>query len=120
MSAQERAEQQRLQALAALRARSEATECQGTDGRITGDRAEVVVAIRGCRDYFIADGPNGQYLLEWYGGHSPSRGDIIIGPINSYGFKDVCYPGKGTGRVWVDDYLLSKSRAQEKYLEKCQ
>ena len=59
------------------------------------------------------------YLLEWYGGHVPSEGDVIIGPINTYGFADVCYPGHGEGRVYVDDYLLSSARAVEKLADKC-
>ena len=73
----------------------------------------------GC-DYFIADGPQGYYLLEWYGGHSPSRGDTIAGKLGSYGFKDIYYVNaRSNGRVWVDDYLLSRDRAAEKYREKC-
>jgi hypothetical protein len=81
----------------------------------------VVVAARsGCRSYFLADGPKGYYLLEWYGGHSPSVGDIILGDLGGYGFKDVFYPSIGsTGRIYVDDYMLSRSRAIEKYSEKC-
>jgi hypothetical protein len=86
-------------------------------------RYPVTVIFRrsGCRDYFLADGDaGGVYLLEWYGGYDPSVGDAIVGKINSYGFKDVFYPLKNqSGRVWVDDYMLSKSRAMEKILEKC-
>ena len=119
MSPEELREYERALAAAARRFRTEARAC-GADGEvIKGDRAEVVIQKQGCGDYFIADGPNGHYLLEWYGGHSPSEGDVIIGPINSYGFKDVCYPGHGRGRVWVDDYLLSRTRALEKFVEKC-
>ena len=59
-------------------------------------------------------------MLEWYRGYSPSVGDIIIGDLGRYGFKDVAYPARGkTGRVYVDDYLLSRSSAIEKYAEKC-
>ena len=80
----------------------------------------VVTHLTRCRDYFLADGPQGYYLLEWYGGHSPSVGDTIIGELGSYGFKDVYYPKADVqGRVYVDDYLLSRSRAKEKYAEKC-
>ena len=81
----------------------------------------VVVAVRsGCRDHFVADGPQGYYLLEWYGGYSPSEGDVIIGDLGAYGFKDVFYPGNGSkGRLYVDDYLLSRSSAVEKYGAKC-
>jgi hypothetical protein len=60
------------------------------------------------------------YLLEWYGGHSPSKGDTIAGRISSYGFKDIFYASaRSNGRVWVDDYLLSRDNAVEKYTDKC-
>ena len=45
------------------------------------DKAVVVLYQSGCRSYFIADGPNGYYLLEWYGGYDPSKVDIIVGDI---------------------------------------
>lgn len=80
----------------------------------------VVLVKSGC-DYFIADGPRGYFLLEWYGGHSPSEGDTIVGEISGYGFKDVFYANvRRQGRVWVDDYLLSRSRVAEKFSEKCE
>jgi len=81
----------------------------------------VVVAVQsGCHDYFLADGPSGYYLLEWYGGHSPSVGDIIIGDVKGYGMRDVLYSNGGSqGRVYVDDYLLSRTSALEKYAAKC-
>jgi hypothetical protein len=81
----------------------------------------VVVAARsGCRDYFVADGPQGYYLLEWYGGYSPSEGDVILGDLGGFGFKDVFYPGnESKGRLYVDDFLLSRSAVVEKYAEKC-
>jgi len=79
------------------------------------DRAVVVWYKSGC-DYFIADGPNGYYLLEWYGGYDPVEGDIIIGNLNSYGFKNVYYPRRDReGRVYVEDYLLSQDHAIEEY-----
>jgi hypothetical protein len=78
----------------------------------------VVVRVRSC-DYFIADGPQGHYLLEWYGGHDPDRGDGIYGQLGTYGFKDVFYDGGQEGRLYIDDYLLSKDSALEKLGEKC-
>ena len=78
----------------------------------------VVFRKRGC-DYFIADGPRGLYILEWYGGYDPDRGDGIFGEIDGFGFKDVLYTGGRDGRVYVEDYLLSKERAVEKLAEKC-
>jgi hypothetical protein len=95
----------------------------GRSGRSQARSASqvVVVAVRsGCHDYFVADGPQGYYLLEWYGGYSPDEGDVIIGELGSYGFKDVFYPRNGAkGRLYVDDFLLSQSSAIEKYAEKC-
>lgn len=79
----------------------------------------VVYVSSGC-DYFIADGPQGFYLLQWFGGHLPSKGDTIAGKISTFGMKDVYYVNaRSNGRVWVDDYLLSPQRASEKYAAKC-
>lgn len=84
------------------------------------DKGVVVLYESGCRSYFIVDGPRGYYLIEWYGGHDPSKGDVIIGDISSYGFKDVYYPKQDReGRVYVDDYLLSKDSVIDKYRNKC-
>jgi len=76
-------------------------------------RVNIVLRVQGC-DYFIADGPKGYYLLEWYGGYDPDKGDRIFGDLGGYGFKDIVYDGGQEGRVYVDDYLLSKSSALEK------
>ena len=81
--------------------------------------AVVVFYPSGC-DYFIADGSKGFYLLEWYSGYDPSEGDLIVGDIGSYGFKDVYYPKQDrTGRVYVEDYLLSESSVIEEYNDQC-
>ncbi len=84
-------------------------------------QVRVVFKPQNCRSYFLADGDSGGiYLLEWYGGHDPEEGDAILGKINSYGFKDVFYPNKNSkGRVYVDDFMLSRDRAIEKISEKC-
>jgi hypothetical protein len=37
--------------------------------RVTAGQIVVVAYRRGCQDYFLADGPHGIYLLEWYGGY---------------------------------------------------
>lgn len=82
---------------------------------------KVIYKQSGCGDYFLADGDmGGIYLLEWYGGHDPREGESIVGDISGYGFKDVFYPDSGSsGRVYVDDYMLSRSSAIEKFSEKC-
>ena len=48
----------------------------------SADQGYVVKTFSGC-DYFIADGPRGLYVLEWYGGYDPSEGDTISGDIGS-------------------------------------
>jgi hypothetical protein len=94
----------------------------GTSGASTSSYPVKVVFKRpGCRDYFLADGDSGGiYLLEWYGGHDPREGESIVGEIRTYGFKDVFYPDSGnSGRVYVDDYMLSRSSAIAKIRTKC-
>jgi hypothetical protein len=61
----------------------------------------------------------GYYLLEWYGGYDPQKGDRIHGELATYGFQDVIYSNGQSGRVYVDDYLLSKERVITKVREKC-
>jgi hypothetical protein len=79
---------------------------------------EVVLRVRGC-DYFVADGPRGYYVLEWYGGYDPDKGDGMFGDLGGYGMKDVMYAGGQSGRIWVEDYLLSKDSVLNKIREKC-
>jgi hypothetical protein len=80
---------------------------------------QVLLRISGC-DYFVADGPNGLYVLEWYGGYDPDKGDGIYGDIRSYGFKNVIYSNGREGRIYVDDYALSGDSALERLKEQCQ
>lgn len=90
-------------------------------GRSPGSRVApdtVALRVRGC-DYFVADGPRGYYLLEWYGGYDPHEGDGIFGDIGGYGFKDVLYSNGRNGRLYVDDYMLGKDSVLEKLREKC-
>jgi hypothetical protein len=59
-------------------------------------------------------------LMEWYGGHVPSKGDNLAGDFRGYGFKEVfVLPGGTNMRVWLDDYMLSQSSAIEKLSDKC-
>ena len=84
----------------------------------TADMGEVVKRFGSC-DYFIADGPAGYYVLEWYGGYDPDEGDTIFGEIDSYGFTDVLYNGSRQGRVYVEDYLESASGAMDEIRDHC-
>jgi len=82
------------------------------------EKIVVVHRIPGC-SYYIADGINGLYILEWFGGYDPSKGDILVGEFTGFGFRDISIKGRGSGRVWVDNYLLSKTSAEEKIRDKC-
>ena len=82
------------------------------------DRA-VVVATYGSCDYFIADGPKGLYVLEWFGGKIPSEGDIFFGDVGSYGMKRIEYQNGGSGKVWVEDFLESNSAAIDEINDHC-
>ena len=85
---------------------------------VLADEGEVVKTFSGC-DYFIADGPRGLYVLEWFGGYDPDEGDRISGDIGSYGMKDVIFNGSRRGRVWVEDFLESASAALEEIKDHC-
>jgi hypothetical protein len=82
------------------------------------ETAVVVYKKSGC-DYYIADGVRGYYVLEWYGGYDPDNGDKIIGSLSNYGMKDVYYKDHSSGRIWVEDFLLSKDEAFEMMMDKC-
>ncbi len=76
--------------------------------------------ISGC-DYFLVQTRGGYDLLEWYGGHDPDKGDVIIGPYESYGFHDVIDDTADDGmRVYTEDYWLSKGDALEKLTDGCE
>lgn len=73
----------------------------------------------GC-DYYIVDADMGYAVLEWYGGNDPSEGDTLVGDFESYGMKNIYNVSTDSEtKVWVEDYMLSKSSAVEKYYEKC-
>lgn len=78
----------------------------------------VVYRVPRC-DYFIADGPQGYYVLQWFGGYDPSTNDGIYGDLRGFGFKTVLYSNGQEGKVWVDNYLMNKERVVERFKEKC-
>ena len=83
------------------------------------EHAEILQYPSGC-DYFIASGHHGYYLLKWNEGYNPSSGDVILGDIDSNGFKDVYYPLKNReGKIYVEDYSMSEFRSLEHYKEHC-
>ena len=79
---------------------------------------EVVAAIQGCKYFVVEQGTNYSLVEDWLC-FRPRRGDTGYGNVNTYGFKDVTLDGSRCS-IYVDDWLLSKSRALEKMAEKCQ
>jgi len=91
----------------------------GSNSPATRNALTVIYRVSGC-DYFIADGPAGLYVVEWYRGYDPSVGDKFVGYERGYGFKNIIYLRNGReGRVYIEDYLLSTDRAAEVLADKC-
>ena len=67
------------------------------------------------RDYIVIYTNNGFTYAQVYSG-SFDKDDVVIGEINSYGFKDVLVDGRAA-RLWIDDYWLSKEKAIKKCLD---
>jgi hypothetical protein len=83
-------------------------------------RGVITHRISGC-DYFVVSTKNGYDVLEWYGGHDPDKGDVLIGDYESYGFHDVYDDTADESvHVWTEDYDLTKSDALEKLADHCQ
>ncbi|MBA3018690.1 MAG: hypothetical protein KJ550_09655 [Proteobacteria bacterium] len=79
----------------------------------------VVLYKSGC-SYYIVETNLGYAILEWYGGNDPSEGDVLVGDYETYGMKDIYnLTADAETKVWVEDFWLSKSRAIEKYYDKC-
>jgi len=63
--------------------------------------------ISGC-DYFVVATKTDYALLEWFGGHDPDKGDVLIGEYESYGFHDIYDDTADQNlRVWTEDYSLT-------------
>lgn len=88
-------------------------------GGNTGENQfEVVAATRGCKYFVVEQGANYSLVEDWLCSR-PRRGDIGYGDVNSYGIKEVNLDGTRCS-IYVDDWMLSKSRALEKMADKCQ
>lgn len=80
----------------------------------------VVVYDRGCSSRLIIETSTGYILAEWYGGAIPYAGDVLIGELEKYGFQNVYIQNRKTdARLWIDDFMLSRSRVVEKLAAKC-
>lgn len=88
------------------------------DSNEDGRRFRVVGSDRQCK-YFVAEQGGDYVLVDAWMCWKPRVGDVGYGDLGSYGFKDVKL-GSSTCRLYVDNYLLSKSRVTEKWGEKCQ
>ncbi len=74
----------------------------------------VVVGERGCKasDYIVIYTDMGYVYAQQYSG-SFDKDDEVVGDLNNYGFKDVLV-NSSSGRLWIDDYMMSKSKVAEK------
>ncbi len=83
--------------------------------------AKAVVVFKNVPcNHFVAQGPEGFYLLEWQGGYNPEQGDFIVGNFNSYGFRQAYYPDKEQdGKVYVNGYKMSQDNAFQEYFDHC-
>jgi hypothetical protein len=90
----------------------------GTQASAEMVQGVVVVGERGCskRDYIVISTAQGfVYAQQWSG--SFDKDDVVVGRLNSYGFKDVLVNGR-SARLWIDDYMLSRSSAADKCYRK--
>jgi len=62
-------------------------------------------------DHIVIETGGGYVFAEVYRG-SFDEGDIVYGDLHSYGFENVKV-GSGTGRIYIDDYLMDDSDIQE-------
>jgi hypothetical protein len=94
--------------------------CVSTNLSPKAARGVVSRRISGC-DYFIVATKSAYDVLEWYGGHDPDKGDILIGGFESYGFHDIYDETADDDlRVWTEDYDLTKEDALEKLTDQCE
>jgi hypothetical protein len=89
----------------------------GDAGAQQGKPFEVVAAIGGCK-YFVVEQAASYSLVEDWLCFRPRRGDIGYGDVSSYGIQEVTLGGSRCS-VYVDDWLLGRSRALDKLANKC-
>lgn len=79
----------------------------------------VVYNKSGCKSRYVVETNMGYAILEWYGGNDPAEGDVIVGDIDSYGFKELYNVTRDTSmRVYVEDYMLGRTSLTEKFFKK--
>lgn len=76
--------------------------------------AERGVVVKEHDDKYAIEYSLGYLLVEWYGGYSPSEGDVYAGDFSGYGFKDLyCVNQDQETHFWVDDYMANEDDALE-------
>jgi len=82
-------------------------------------RGVVTKRISGC-DYFMVNATGGYAVLEWYGGHDPDSGDVLIGKFEAYVMHEIVDDtADETLTVWTEDYDLTRTRALEILVDQC-
>lgn len=83
--------------------------------------AAKAIVVAKCRSYILVQSNQGYGILEWYGGNDPDKGDVVVGDLESYGIKDAFnITADSNTRMWVEEYWLSRSRAVDKFSDKCE
>jgi hypothetical protein len=90
-----------------------------SSAQASAKKGVVVYNKSGCNSRYVVETNMGYAILEWYGGNNPTEGDVIVGDIDSYGFKDLYNVTQDASmRVYVEDYMLGKSSLTTKFFEK--
>ena len=84
----------------------------------SGPLFKVVHVISGCKYFLVEQGANYSLVEPWLC-FKPRKGAAGYGDVSSYGIKEVELNGIRCS-LYVTDWLLSKSRALEKLIEKCE
>ena len=72
------------------------------------------VVVKEHDDKYVISYNLGFLLVEWYGGYSPSEGDIYVGDFSGYGFKELyCISADAETRFWVEEYMADEDEAWE-------
>ena len=76
--------------------------------------ADKGVVVKEHGDKYVISYNLGFLLVEWYGGYSPSEGDIYVGDFSGYGFKELyCISADAETRFWVEEYMADEDEAWE-------
>ena len=65
-------------------------------------------------DHIVIETTRGYTLAEVYAGYSDTiEGHYISGDLHSYGFTDIYKEREEVGRLYIEDYMVGRSRALE-------